>query len=73
MPNVTLAFDEATLKRGKERAKQSGTSFNAYVRNLVARDTQPKDDWLQGLFDLMDENPLDSGGITWKREDLHER
>ena len=73
MKNVTLAFDEQTLAQGRERARSLGTSFNAYVRKLIAQDTQVDDAWLDDLFDFMDEHSLPIQSATWTREELYER
>jgi hypothetical protein len=73
MANVTLAFDETTLALGREKARQSGTSFNAYVRQLVTQDVQIRKSWLHDVFACMDQHPLDSKSVTWTREELHER
>ena len=73
MKNVTLAFDEQTLEKGKEQARAQGVSFNSYVRKLIRQDTQGDASWVDGLFDFMDKNPLDAQGVTWSREDLYGR
>jgi len=73
MKNVTLAFDEQTLDLGRRRARDQGTSFNAYVRQLVMQDAQGDCMWINDLFDFMDQHNLLSPEATWKREDLYER
>jgi len=73
MKNVTLAFDEQTLKLGQERARASGSSFNAYVRQLVIQDAQGDGTWTEELFNFMDQHPLSAEGISWTREELYER
>ena len=73
MKNVTLAFDEQTLSMGRARARAKGTSFNAYVRQLIDQDTLGDGTWVDGLFDFMDQHPLRTPEATWTREELHER
>jgi hypothetical protein len=73
MTNVTLAFDELTLKKGRERAKQKGSSFNAYVRELVKRDIEPETDLAKEMFVFMEEHPPQFPDAKWTREEIHER
>jgi len=73
MKNVTLAFDEQTLEKGREKARSQSVSFNAYVRQLIWQDALGDKLWVEELFHFMDSNPLDARGVTWSREELYER
>ena len=73
MKNVTLGFDEQILSMGRARAHDLGTSFNAYVRELIAQDINGDGSWVHSLFDFMDQHPLRTPDVTWTREELHER
>jgi hypothetical protein len=73
MPNVTLAIDEDLLARGREYAKQRDMSLNALVRELLDRTTRHNENWLEDMFALADQHPIDSGGVTWNREELYNR
>ena len=73
MKNVTLSFDEQTLTLGRNRARELGTSFNAYVRQLVTHDSQGDDSQFEALFSFMDAHPLVNPNAPWTREELYER
>ena len=73
MKNVTLAFDEQTLTMGRNRARNLGTSFNAYVRQLVAHDAVGDGSQMDDMFKFMDKHPLPTPEATWTREGLYER
>ena len=71
MPNVTLAFDDDLLERGRNYARSQNISFNAFVRDLVDQHTRPKGDWLQEMFDFADELKLRSQEEKWTRDALY--
>jgi hypothetical protein len=73
MPNVTLALDEELLTRGREYAKEHDMSFNALMRELLDQTTRQNGDWLEDIFALADQHPINSGGATWTREELYDR
>jgi hypothetical protein len=74
MKNITLAIDEDLLYLGREYAKKNNTSFNALVRELVARTVQPgTEDWLEDTFALADGANISSKGRRWTREELYDR
>ncbi len=74
MKNITLAIDEETLAASREYAKRHGTTVNALVRQLLERTVQQDSKAkIEELLRLMDENPGDSGGWKWNREELYER
>ncbi len=71
MTNVTLAFDDELLERGREYARKQNLSFNALVRQLVDQRTRPGDDWLDDVFSFADELTIDSRGERWSRDELY--
>lgn len=77
MANITLTFDEELLRRAKSRAQERGTSLNAVVREYLEDYAGASDATtaLGRLFELADaaEYSVGDQGITWSREDLHDR
>jgi hypothetical protein len=77
MTNITLAVDEATLRRARIRAMQRGTSVNALIRdylNRLAGESQAA----EGIAEFqaaVDGAGAGSGpgGRTWTRDELYER
>ncbi len=70
-----LSIDEETLTRAHELAARRGTSLNQMIRDYleeVASDLS-SEEILTELKTLWEENPGDSGGRRWTREELHER
>jgi hypothetical protein len=49
-----------------------GSSFNAYVRELVKRDTEPKSDLAKEMFAFMEEHPPRFPDAKWTRGEIHE-
>ena len=73
MKNVTLSLDERLLEAGREYAKAHNTSLNSLIRELLARTVLPSsEDWLEEFLRLADGLHANSGGRTWKREDLYD-
>ena len=73
MPNVTISLDEETLRASREYASRHGMSLNALIRNtLTSRVVRQEADWLDDCFALMDRAKVNSGGRSWKREDLYD-
>lgn len=74
MKNVTLAIDDEVLAEGRKYAEQHGTTLNDLMRDLLARTVMPdRAAMLKEMLRLMDENPGDSGGWKWNREELYDR
>jgi len=74
MVNLTLAVDDAVLRRARQRAIEEGTSVNAQVRTFLHRYAAAGsgfDRFLQMTEGLGARSG--PGGRTWTREDLHER
>lgn len=73
MPNITISMDEDLLKSGRRYAEKRNTSVNALIRKLLEQTVNPQsEEWLDECFNLMDRAGADSGGKTWKREDLYD-
>ena len=73
MPNVTISLDEAILKASREYASRHGISLNALVRSMLeSRVVRDDAGWLDACFALMDRAAVNSGGRSWKREDLYD-
>jgi hypothetical protein len=68
---ITFAFDEETLKAGRDYARRHQTTLNHLVRDLV-RKTAVADrrTALAEMFRLMDAHAGHSRGKTWRRDEL---
>ena len=74
MANLTLAVEDAVLKRARQRALEEGTSVNAQVRAFLARYAGAGTGFA-GFLTLTEGLGASSGpeGRSWRRADLHER
>ena len=74
MANLTLAVDDAVLKRARRRALEEGTSVNAEVRTFLAR-YAGSGSGFDGFLAHSEALTASSGpdGRTWRRADLHVR
>ncbi|MFP3041571.1 hypothetical protein LQZ19_07075 [Treponema primitia] len=74
MKNITLAIDEETLSQGREYAKRRNMSFNALVRDLLARTVKPASTGIfEEFFRIADEAHGNSNGWKWNRGELYDR
>ena len=77
MANLTIAIDEDVIRRARTKAAARGTSVNAVLRDFLEQYAGPSDSGaaLAELFEIADAAAASSGGagITWTREDLHDR
>jgi hypothetical protein len=75
MRNITLAIDEQTLLQGRDYASNSGISFNAMVRQLIAQKVNKTDkkQWLDETLKLLDGAHGNSHGKKWTRDELYYR
>lgn len=73
MVNLTIAVDEDLLKRARVRAAEQDTSVNAVLRDELKRFAGPEGGLTAGaaLAKYARENPGNSHGQTWTREDLY--
>lgn len=75
--NLTLAIDEALLRRARIRALERGTSVNAVVRELleefVRNGPTSRDGVAERLLALSKRTRAGRDGRTWTRDELHER
>jgi hypothetical protein len=76
MKNVTIALDEATVRKARRIAAERSTSLNALIRDfldrLTARDSQSRTARLR-IAELCREAKGEVGERTWTRDELHER
>jgi hypothetical protein len=77
MANVTFTLDEDLLIRARARARERGMSLNAVVREYLEDYAGPSEAAaaIAQLLELADRSTFSVGenGITWQREDLHDR
>lgn len=77
MANVTFALDEDLVARARAMAVRRRTSLNAVVRAYLEEYAGHSDaaTAVAQLFELADQAQFSVGkeGITWRREDLHDR
>jgi hypothetical protein len=74
MKNITLAIDDDILDAGRAYALRHQTTLNALVRDLLAKTVlQDTEASILEMFRLMDNNPGNSHGRRWTREELHVR
>jgi len=71
MKNVTIAFDDELLARGREYARRQNLSFNAFVRDLVDQRARLQSEWVEDFFRLADELNANSEGQVWTRDELY--
>lgn len=77
MANLTIAIDDALLRRARIRAIEHGTSVNAIVRDYLTSyaDSGAEAAARRELADLARASQSSSGaaGRSWTRDELHER
>jgi plasmid stability protein len=76
MANMTLAIDDALLRKARVKAVYENTSVNAVVRDFLLRwvdDEGERAATVERLRAGLDASIYDSGGITWTRAELHGR
>ena len=75
--NVTMAIDEALLKKARKIAIEKNTTFTDLVRNylndLVEQEETLKNEVVSELSELFNNAAARAGRRTWTRDDLHER
>lgn len=73
LPNVTISLDKEVLRASRQYARARNISLNALIRQLLEqRVRRTEATWIDACFALMDGLDVDSGGRTWKREDLYD-
>jgi hypothetical protein len=79
MANLTITVDPETLKRARIKALEQGTSVNALLREYLDsyvgtdEDRERRRQALEDAFQIAKRAGARSGGITWTRDDLHDR
>ena len=76
MTNVTLALDDALLRKARVKAVHEQTSVNAVIREFLAawvRDDEERAAMVDRVRAALDASGYRSGGVTWTRDEVHER
>jgi plasmid stability protein len=74
--NVTLALDDALLQKARVKAVHEHTSVNAVIREFLAgwtRDDDERAAVVERVRVALDASTYRSGGVSWTRDELHER
>ncbi len=76
MANVTLALEDALLRRARVKAVHENTSVNAVIRGFLTqwvRDDEDRAAVVESVRAALYASEYRSGGVTWTRDELHER
>jgi plasmid stability protein len=76
MANLTLALDDALLRKARVKAVHEHTSVNAAVREFLiawVRDDEERGALVELARKALEAAEYRSGGVTWTRDELHER
>ncbi len=76
MNNVTLAIEEATLRKARRIAAERSTSLNAMIREFLRQVTEREsraDQARRRISVLCESSTAEVGHKGWKRGELHER
>ncbi len=77
MANITLAIDEATVKKVRKLALERDTTLSAMVREFLERTAAEEDASHQQavalLRDRLTRHRIRLGRVRWTRDELHER
>ena len=76
MANVTLALDDALLRKARVKAVHEQTSVNAVIREYLAawvRDDEERGALVERAQRALEAAEYRSGGVPWTRGSLHER
>ncbi len=76
MANLTLAIDDAVLRRARIRALEQGTSVNALLREYLEAYSGVREERVRAMEDflrIVQESGARIGEKTWTRDDLHDR
>ena len=74
--NVTLALEDALLRQARVKAVHENTSVNAVIREFLTQWVRRDDERaavVERVRAALDASEYRSGGVTWSRDDLHER
>jgi plasmid stability protein len=76
MANVTLALDDALLRKARVKAVHEHTSVNAVIREFLTawvRDDEERGVIVARAREALETSEYRSGGVSWTRDELHER
>ena len=73
MTNVTLSFDDETLRKARVYAASHGTTLNQIVRDLLQAKVAASsgESPLEASFRLADAAAANSEGWRWNRAEIH--
>ena len=77
MANLTLSIDKNLLKSARLLALKHDTTVNAMVRDYLEREVSKYEKAAESSIEVLEElfkkTQVPLGGITWTRDELHER
>lgn len=76
MANLTITVDDEALKKARLKALEQGTSVNALLRRYLesyAGVHSRQQQAARVILGLASSSRSRSGGVSWARDDLHER
>ena len=76
MANLTIAIDDALLRRARIRALEQGTSVNALLRDYLTAFADQRETQIKALEDILEiaaNSQASSGGRRWSRDELYDR
>jgi plasmid stability protein len=76
LANVTLALDDALLRKARVKAVHEQTSVNAVIREYLTawvRDDEERGALVERARQALESSEYRSGGVSWTRDELHER
>jgi hypothetical protein len=77
MANVTMSIDEELLKKARKIAVDMDTTisdlFRSFLADLTSREGSRREFLADELDRLFEKSSASSNGVSWTRDDLHER
>ena len=76
MRNVTIALDEALIRKVRRIAADRSTTLNAMIRGFLEELAERESGVVKArrrIVELCRETHAEVGPRTWSRDDLHER
>jgi hypothetical protein len=77
MANVTMSVDEELLKKARKIAIDMDTNisdlFRGFLADLTSREGSRREFLADELDRLFENSVASSHGVSWTRDDLHER
>jgi len=77
MANVTMSIDEELLKKARKIAIDMDTNisdlFRSFLADLIRREGSRREFLADELDRLFDKSSASSHGVSWSRDEIHER